>query len=78
MCEGGYLDAVNALIEAVNRGFERAVLRFQNMEDEMQNRVAGLEGASPIAFESGGGGKRRLVIRGRLSAGGGVASVAQE
>ncbi len=39
----GHFDAVNALIQAVDGGLERTVLRFRNMQDKMQNGVASLK-----------------------------------
>src|SRR5690348_400454 len=38
----GHFDAVNALIQAIDGSLERAVLRFRNMQDKMQNGIADL------------------------------------
>ena len=35
-------NAVNALIEAIDCGFERAVFGFRNVQHKMQDRVASL------------------------------------
>ena len=63
-------NSINALIEAIDSGFESAAFRLGNMQHKMQNRVAGLKRTGPIAFECGRIMRRlRLVIRGRLGAG---------
>src|SRR5215469_6287170 len=51
--ESGYLDAVYALIQAVNCGFERAIFGFRNVQNQVQDCVASLKGTGPVAFQSG-------------------------
>lgn len=68
--ESSDFNSVNALIEAINRGFESAILGLGNMQHEMQNGIPRLERAGPIAFQSGRTMRRLcLVIRLRLSVG---------
>jgi hypothetical protein len=56
--EGSHFNAVNALIEAVDGGFQWAVFQFGNMENEMENEMedglTGLQRTGPMAFEGGG------------------------
>ena len=56
--------AVNALIEAIDGGFKRAVFGFRNVQDEMQDSVAGLKRTCPVALEGcKSAGKWRPVMR---------------
>jgi len=63
-------DAVNALIQTVDGGFETAVRRFGYVEDQMEHGVTRLKRANPVAFERGRGMvDSRLIGRLRLRLG---------
>src|SRR6266480_6065961 len=52
--KSGHFNAVDALIQAIDGGFEGAVWRSQNMQDEMKYRFARLKRSGPVAFQRGG------------------------
>src|SRR5271169_719014 len=52
--ERSHFNAVNALIEAVEGGFQGAVVGLGNVQDEMQDGVPCLQRTGPVAFKSGG------------------------
>lgn len=65
--ERGDFDAVDALVEAVNRGFERTIGRFRNVENQMEDGFAGLQGAGPFTFDGDSRLRwKRFVNSGRL------------
>jgi hypothetical protein len=49
--EGRYLDPVDALVQAINHGFEGAFLGLRDMENEMENSITGLERTGPMALD---------------------------
>jgi len=68
--EGSHLDAVNALVETVDGGFEGAVRGFGNVQDEVKSGFAGLQRTGPIAIQRcGTAAGLRLVSGWRLRGG---------
>src|ERR1700687_2989960 len=60
----GHLNAVDALIQAIDGGFEGAVLRLCNVQNEMKYRFARLQRTGPGAFQRGGAPLRLRFVNG--------------
>src|SRR5712672_2062026 len=62
--ERGHFNAVDALIQAIDGGFERAVRCFGNMKNERKYGFARWKRTGPVAFQGGGASLRLRFVNG--------------
>src|SRR5260370_31841837 len=75
----GHFNSVDPLIQAIDGGFERTVLRLRNMQNQMKHRFARLKRTRPAAFQRGGSPLRLWFVNGwSLGPGSRKCSEAQE